>query len=195
RCIPPHSATPPATPRSSTDRFRCARRPPTRGHLSLPVSRWSRTGREWFAGFEDHLTEPHIPAVQDFIPGGPKTPGNLLAGVVRDMLVRIRPDQDSSIDPLKDPPEPAAVIRRAQHQDPTRPKDSPHLGPDVRRIGDMLDHFGVDHRGNGARSEWEPVAARPDQQPMTRLQPTQFILKDVQPDRVGQVLDDPAGST
>src|SRR3989454_12151553 len=58
----------------------------------------------------------------------------------------------------------------------------------------MLDHFGVDHRGKAALSEREPVAACPDQPAMTWLQPTQFILKDVQPDRVGQVLDDPAGS-
>src|SRR5438309_10166131 len=58
----------------------------------------------------------------------------------------------------------------------------------------MLDHFGVDHRGKAALSEREPVAARPDQQAMTWLQPTQFMLEDVQPDGVGQVLDDPAGS-
>src|SRR5207245_5620808 len=110
------------------------------------------------------------------------------------MFMRIRAEQDLSIDPLKYPPEPAAVVRRANHQDSAGPKYPPHLRPYFRRVRDVLDHFGVDHRGKAALSEREPVAACPDQPAMTWLQPTQFILKDVQPDRVGQGLDDPAGS-
>ena len=58
----------------------------------------------------------------------------------------------------------------------------------------MLDHFGVDHRRKAASSEREPVAACLDQQAMARLEPPQFGSEDVQPDRVWQVLDDPAGS-
>src|SRR5437879_1194731 len=151
-------------------------------------------GLLWLPRLEDHLTEPHILAVQDLISGGPKPRGQLLVGEVRDMLMSIGAGQDFSIDPLKYPPEPAAVVWRSNHQDSARPKDPPHLRPDVRAVRDMLDHFGVDHRRKAARSEREPVAACLDQQAMARLEPPQFGSEDVQPDRVWQVLDDPAGS-
>src|SRR3989442_16025721 len=88
--------------------------------------------RTWFLCFKDHLTEPHILAVQDFIPDRPKTSGDFLSGEVRDMFMRIPAEQDFSIDPLKYPPEPAAVVRRANHQDSAGPKDPPHLRPYFR---------------------------------------------------------------
>src|SRR3989454_11995284 len=162
---------------------------PVTSRLTHASGRYRRLSR-----LEDHFTESHILAVQDLIPSCPKSCGQHLIGEVRDMFMRIRAEQDFSIDPLQYPPEPAAVVRRANHQDSAGPKDPPHLRPDVRAVRDMLDHFGIDHRGKAARSEREPIATRPDQQAMTRLQPTQFMLKDVQPNRVGQVLDDPAGS-
>src|SRR3989454_6359605 len=103
--------------------------------------------RTWFLCFEDHLTEPYILAVQDFIPDGPKTAGDLLSSEMRDMFMRIRVEQYFSIDPLQYPPEPAAVVRRANHQDSARLKDPPHFRPDVRTVRDKFDHFGVDHCG------------------------------------------------
>src|SRR2546425_8005830 len=87
----------------------------------------SRCCRLWFLCLEDHLTKPHILAVQDFIPVGSKTSGYLFSIKVRDMFMSVRADQDFSIDPLQHPPEPAAIIRCAQHQDPTRTKDPPHF--------------------------------------------------------------------
>src|SRR2546427_12822105 len=82
-------------------------------------------GLFWLPRLEDHLTEPHILAVQDLISGGPKPRCQLLIGEVRDMLISIPAWQDFSIDPLKYPPEPAAFIRRAYHQEPARPTDRP----------------------------------------------------------------------
>src|SRR5437016_1172756 len=88
---------------------------------------------------------------------GRKDEGDFLSGEMRDMFMRIRARQDFSIDPFQYPPEPAAVVRCANHQDSARPKDPPHLRPDVRAVRNMLDHFRVDYRGKAASSEREPV--------------------------------------
>src|SRR5712691_1750795 len=151
-------------------------------------------GLFWLAHLEDHLAKPHVLPGKDFITSSTQSTGELVPRIARDMFMRIRAGQDFSIDPLKHPPEPTAIVRRSHHQDPARPKDPPHLRPVVRRVRDMLDHFGADHSGKTRRSEREPVAARSHQQAMARLEPPQFTLEGVQPHRVGQVLDDPAGS-
>src|SRR5881296_283282 len=100
-----------------------------------------------------------------------------------------------SIDPLQNQPEPTAVVRSSQDQDSPRAKDSPHLGQDLRPIRDMLDHFRVDESGKTAVTEREAVAASSDQRAMASAQPSQFILKNIQPHRGWQVHDRSAGAT
>src|SRR2546428_13093677 len=61
--------------------------------------------RTWLLCFEDHLPEPYILAVQDFIPDGPNTPGDLLPGALRETLMRILLDQYFSLDRLQYAPD------------------------------------------------------------------------------------------
>src|SRR5262245_9463711 len=105
---------------------------------TCPDSYVVRTGLRRLTRFEDHLAEPYVLTVQDLVPGSLEAGGQLLAGEMRDVFVRIGIGQHLAIDPLQHPPEPAAVIGCAQDQDPARPQDTPHLCQNVWHVPDVL---------------------------------------------------------
>src|SRR5438093_9484515 len=59
----------------------------------------------------------------------------------------------------------------------------------------MFDDFRVDESGKTAVTEREVVAASSDQQAMAPAQPSQFILKNIEPHCGWQVHDSSAGAT
>src|SRR5882762_1145883 len=154
---------------------------PSRGRRVMPSS---------LADLEDHLAESDVPAVGNLVAEGAKLGGQRRARIVRDVLVGVGARQEFAVDPLERAPEASTVVLRPDDEDPARLQDAPGLAEMRGGVRDVLDYFRRNECGDAPAAQWQPIAARADQPPMARPEPSQLVLEDVDPHGAVEVEED-----